>query len=182
MSAVELEVAPVEDVDDRATPAHIFDPLHAKYDFTIDVAASPENAKLLRYYTRETNGLIRPWAGERVWCNPPYSDIPSWVRKAVQETANGCPLVVLLLPANRTEQKWWHELIEPHRDRPGSGIATQFVQRRIAFGAPEPPPGQLKKNENRPKNGSVLVIVTPKGAEPKVEGTLPLLDLADEEE
>ena len=44
-----------------------FDSLHARFDFTIDVAASERNAKLPRYYTREDDGLGRTsWAGERV--------------------------------------------------------------------------------------------------------------------
>lgn len=57
-------------VDDRGTTLEVFEPLHERFGFTLDVAASPQNAKLPRYFTIEDDGLERSWAGERVWCNP----------------------------------------------------------------------------------------------------------------
>lgn len=100
-------------VDDRGTTWEMFNPLHERYGFTIDVAAQPHNAKLPRFFTPEDDGLAQSWRGERVWCNPPYSDIRPWVEKA---HAGAARLVVMLLPANRTEQGWWQEFIEPFRD------------------------------------------------------------------
>lgn len=69
--------------------------------------------------------------GERVWCNPPYSSIEPWVRKAWAETA--AEVVVMLLPANRTEQGWWMDLVEPYRDRPGSPLRVEFMRGRPRF-------------------------------------------------
>ena len=43
--------------------------------FTVDVAAAPHNTKCERFYTAEQDGLAQSWAGETVWCNPPYSSI-----------------------------------------------------------------------------------------------------------
>lgn len=128
-----------DDVDDRGTPDDIFLPLHAEFDFTLDAAAARHNAKCKRYYARGPSpandngrqlslfpeevvadpdalgydGLLQPWGrGERVWVNPPFSNIAPWVAKATF-----CPAtVVMLLPANRTEQPWWQEYIEPYRD------------------------------------------------------------------
>jgi len=119
--------------DDRETPPYIFDPLHAEHGFTLDAAAAPHNAKLARYFTREIDGLVQSWAGERVWCNPPYSQLRQWTAKALAEVATGCPLVVLLLPANRTEQSWWQEMIEPVRDREGTGVRTINLPGRARF-------------------------------------------------
>jgi hypothetical protein len=104
----------LEEVDDRGTTWEVFNPLHTRFRFTLDAAAASHNAKLPRYYTRAENGLLQSWAGERVWCNPPYSRLDYWVRKAWSSEAE---IVVMLLPANRTEQKWWQEFIEPYRDR-----------------------------------------------------------------
>jgi phage N-6-adenine-methyltransferase len=121
-------------VDDRWTPLHLWIPWNDRWGFTVDVAASHDNYLCERYYTLEDDGLAQSWAGERVWCNPPYSDMGTWVEKARVETTNGCELVVMLAPANRTEQRWWQEHIEPHRDR-GEGLTTEFLPRRINFGS-----------------------------------------------
>jgi phage N-6-adenine-methyltransferase len=119
-------------VDDRATTQETFAPLHERFGFTIDAAASAHNAKLPRYFTVEDDGLAQPWAGERVWCNPPYSDIGPWIEKAWEEHERA-ELIVLLLPANRTEQTWWQEGVEPYRDRTGSPLRVEFLRGRLRF-------------------------------------------------
>jgi hypothetical protein len=103
-------------VDERATTPEVFAELHERFNFTVDACALARNAKLPRYWTPEQDGLAMNWTGERVWCNPPYSSIEPWVIKAKESAAE---LVVLLLPANRTEQRWWQEHIEPVRDNGG---------------------------------------------------------------
>jgi phage N-6-adenine-methyltransferase len=143
-----------DDVDDRGTTLEVFQPLMDRFDFTIDVAAAGHNAKLTRFYTREDDGLSKPWAFERVWCNPPYSNIRSWVEKAWKEWASETELIVMLLPANRTEQSWWQDLVEPYRDC-GRGLRVEFMRGRIRFdrpGVPIPPKG------DRPPFGSCLLI------------------------
>lgn len=75
------------------------------------------------------DGLAQPWAGERVWCNPPYSNIEPWAEKARLEV--DAELVVLLLPANRTEQGWWQRQVEPFRR---TGVAkVEFLPGRLRF-------------------------------------------------
>ncbi len=123
------------EVDDRATSPEVFGPLHERFRFTIDVAASAENAKLPRYYDLEANGLAQSWAGERVWCNPPYSSIEPWLEKAWVETERA-DLIVMLLPANRTEQGWWQRHVEPLRDRKiyqRSSLRVEFLPGRLRF-------------------------------------------------
>jgi phage N-6-adenine-methyltransferase len=122
---------PVDEVDDWGTTSEFFGPIHDRYRFTIDVAAAAHNTKCAKYFDRRADGLAQPWAGERVWCNPPYSDIRPWVIKAWAE--EHCPVIVMLLPANRTDQMWWHDLIEPFRDRPESILSVQFLPGRIRF-------------------------------------------------
>ena len=55
-------------VDERATAPEFFAPLHDRFRFTIDVAATAENTKLERFYSIEDDGLAQSWAGERAWC------------------------------------------------------------------------------------------------------------------
>jgi phage N-6-adenine-methyltransferase len=141
-----------DSADDRATTADVFDPLMAEFGFTIDVAAAAHNTKCKRYYDRVTDGLAQSWAGERVWCNPPFSDLRPWVEKAWKDTAE---LVVMLLPANRTEQTFWQDLIEPWRDRPGSPLTVRFIAGRIRFLSPHE---RVVAANGRPPFGCCLLI------------------------
>lgn len=141
-------------VDDRATTPEVFDPLNERFEFTLDVAASAENAKCERYYTITDDGLSQPWHG-RVWCNPPYSDIAPWVAKAWWEFRIGrAELIVMLLPANRTEQSWWQDHIEPDRDQ-DKGLRIEFLRGRLRF--IEPGDTEVKPNA-RPPFGCCLAI------------------------
>jgi hypothetical protein len=95
---------------------------------------------------------VQPWAGERIWCNPPYSNIAPWVGKAWREV--DALLVVMLLPANRTEQAWWQADVEPHRDR-GGRLRVEFLPGRIRFLKP----GHLRIGPgDRPPFGCCLLI------------------------
>lgn len=121
------------EVDNLATTPEMFGQLHDRFRFTIDVAALPHNAKMPRFFTPERDGLAQSWAGERVWCNPPYSSIEPWVNKAWDEWGHGrAELVVMLLPANRTEQGWWQRRVEPFRDDE-YGLRVEFLPGRPRF-------------------------------------------------
>jgi phage N-6-adenine-methyltransferase len=144
---------PLGTVDDRETPPELFDPLNRRYGFTLDVAAAPHNAKAPRYFTLQDNGLEQSWAGESVWCNPPYSGIRPWVEKAWAEHRL-TRWIVMLLPANRTEQAWWQDLVEPFRDI-DFGLRTEFIRGRQRF--IQPGKSVIEANE-RPPFGLVLLI------------------------
>jgi len=142
----------LDKVDDRRTPRELFGPLHDEFRFTLDAAASADNALAPAFFDLEADGLRSRWSG-RVWCNPPYSDCGAWVRKASYE-AQWCELVVMLLPANRTEQAWWQDWIEPRR-RDGS-LEVRFLRGRLRF---DTPPGTYSDPRgNRPPFGCCLVI------------------------
>jgi phage N-6-adenine-methyltransferase len=141
-------------VDDRETDPSLFASLHERFRFTLDVAASPHNAKLPHYFTAREDGLVQAWTG-RVWCNPPYSDIRSWVCKAWHEWSTGTDLIVMLVPANRTEQGWWQDHIEPARDREVRGLRTEFLRGRTRFIATGD--DAIRPNA-RPPFGCVLLI------------------------
>jgi phage N-6-adenine-methyltransferase len=123
------------DVDERGTSPELFDVLDARFNFTLDVAASATNAKCKRHFSIDNDGLAQSWANERVWCNPPYSAIEPWLRKAWAEYGRA-ELIVMLLPATRTEQPWWQELVEPYRDC-GKGLRVEFLADRQRFTTPE---------------------------------------------
>ena len=139
--------------DDRRTPSGYWDPLHAALRFTLDAAATEENAKLPAWCQ---DGLSESWVGHRVWCNPPYSDIRPWVEKAWMEFPES-PLIAMLLPANRCEQVWWQELVEPYRDRQESALRVRFLGGRMRFDRP----GWVKPEKgDRPPFGLCLLLWT----------------------
>ncbi len=77
-----------------ATPQELFDELNGEFRFTLDPCATKDNAKCARFYTKERDGLLESWVGERVFMNPPYGRvIGEWVKKAAmggQRYALGC--------------------------------------------------------------------------------------------
>lgn len=107
-----------------STPQDFFDRLNDEFDFTIDVAATPENAKCRRFYTLTDNALEKSWQGERVWVNPPYGrEIGKWIEKAATELSE---VTVMLIPA-RTDTKAWHQWIFGKAE-------VRFVPGRLRFG------------------------------------------------
>ena len=144
-------------VDDRRTPSSLFDPLNEEFKFTLDAAASADNALCEHFYSLDSDGLTSSWVGHSVWVNPPYSDCGAWVRKAWAEFIVGCPSIVMLLPANRCEQVWWQNDIEPFRDGKGYGLRTRFQRGRLRFDTPDHDYAAQPKG-NRPPFGVVVVI------------------------
>ena len=96
------------DKDDWRTPIELFQELHNEFEFTIDAAASPQNALLPRYWTKDDDALMTDWFGERVYCNPPYGRMAGkFIRKAALCEAH---VSLLLIPA-RTDTHAWHDCI-----------------------------------------------------------------------
>lgn len=136
--------------DDRATNPALFAALHDEFNFTLDACATAQNAKLPRFVTPEQDGLKADWTLERVYCNPPFSNIRPWIEKAHRSNS---PLIVLLLPNNRCEQPWWQELVEPHRDRSG-WLSVRFLPGRTRFIPSQP----YANRKGRPPFGCLLLI------------------------
>src|ERR1039458_9099457 len=144
------------EIDDRATTAEVFAPLDARFLFTLDVAASADNTKCSRFFDVEVDGLAQSWANERVWCNPPHSNLEAWVAKAWDEfKGSDCDLIVMLVPANRTEQGWWQRYVEPYLRQRLSYFHVEFLAGRLRFLAPGAT--EIKPNE-RPPYGCCLII------------------------
>lgn len=93
--------------EDWQTPQDEFDKLNAEFHFTLDVAASAENAKCACYFTKEQDALKQDWRGV-CWMNPPYGiHLYKWIEKAYTESQKGAT-VVCYIPA-RTNTNWFHD-------------------------------------------------------------------------
>ena len=119
--------------DEWETPQDFFDRLNRTYQFTLDVCATPSNAKCARYFTKAEDGLSQPWEGT-CWMNPPYGrEIGLWIKKTYESGLEAGTVVVCLLPA-RTDTRWWHEYVIPHAKN------IEFIRGRLKFSGKAPAP------------------------------------------
>lgn len=90
------------------TPDKIFTDLNQEFNFTLDPCCTENNAKCIKYFTENENGLLQDWSEDTVFMNPPYGrEIGMWIKKAYSESLKGAT-VVCLIPS-RTDTSWWHE-------------------------------------------------------------------------
>lgn len=138
--------------DEWATPADLFGVLSREFHFTLDAAATAENAKCARFFTKEDDALEQDWqkvaardytavqgatiapdeARGAVWLNPPYSRglQAAFLQKAQHEAGKfRGPTVVCLIPA-RTDTKVWHDTIFGRAE-------VRFLKGRLRFGDAE---------------------------------------------
>lgn len=118
--------------DDWETPEWLFNQLNDEFKFTLDPCCTHETAKCRKHYTKAENGLTQDWAGETVFCNPPYSRRTktnpgqiAWVKKCAAEGAKPETTVVALLPA-RTDTELFHRYIYGQAE-------IRFLRGRVSF-------------------------------------------------
>lgn len=145
------ELTPMTPVDRNTwkTPRWLFDPLHARHQFTIDAAATAGNALVPRFWGPEEDGAAQSWKNERVFCNPPYGRglLPPFVTRALADPRE--TYAVLLLPS-RTDTAWFQEIWAAVR---AGNAAVDFLPKRVRF---VPPPGVA---ESSPTEASILAYV-----------------------
>ncbi len=126
------------------TPQDFFDALNKEFNFTLDAAATDENAKCKRYFTATKDGLAQSWQNETVFLNPPYGrKVGKWIEKARTEAERGAT-VVCLIPA-RTDTRYFHEHCFKGEVR--------FVRGRLKFGG----------SKNSAPFPSAVVVFRPSG-------------------
>lgn len=103
--------------DNWSTPKWFYKELDKEFNFNFDPCP-------LGGLPLGQDGLEVTW-GQRTFCNPPYSHIKKWVRKAYEEHLEG-RTVVLLIPS-RTDTIWWHEYIM-------KATEIRFIKGRLKFG------------------------------------------------
>lgn len=140
--------------DEWSTPQDFFDKVNKEFNFDCDVCATVENAKCSNFITAEQNGLVHPW-GKVNWCNPPYSQIASWVERAFMQTLDfgfgKGKTTVMLIPA-RTDTKYFHKWIwDENKDDWYPHVKGRFIRGRLKFGG----------SKNSAPFPSMLVVFNP---------------------
>lgn len=99
-------------------------------EIDIDPATSPYaqgTVQAKEFYTKEINGLDKPWNG-RVWLNPPYSGDLIWpfIEKLMNELEEGRATEAIVLTNNATDTAWFHKAEE-------LAAAICFTRGRVQF-------------------------------------------------
>lgn len=113
------------------TPQDFFSALNAEFNFNWDVAASVQNAKCKKFFTKKDDGLNQEWQPcWSIWMNPTYDkSIGQWLKKAYEASQNGAD-VVCLIQGRSCDTKWWHDYVMKASE-------IRFIKDRLHFGLNE---------------------------------------------
>ena len=125
--------------DKWGTPKALYDTLNAEFHFNFDPCP-------LDWKPGDPDGLVIPW-GSSTFCNPPYSNVKEWIKKAYMEWKEGKQVVMLINAI--TDTVAFHEYIYGKAE-------LRFLKGRVKFIDPKNP---LKKSGS-PKP-SMIVIFKP---------------------
>jgi site-specific DNA-methyltransferase (adenine-specific) len=122
--------------DKWETPKELYDELNKEFSFNFDPCP-------ITWKEGDADGLQVEW-GSSTFCNPPYSKVALWIKKAYDEWKKGKQVVMLINAI--TDTKAFHEYIYGNAE-------LRFLKGRIKFIDPANP----KKQQPNVKP-SMLVI------------------------
>jgi site-specific DNA-methyltransferase (adenine-specific) len=103
-----------------------FNSLNDRFQFTLDAAATKDNAKCDNFFSIEDDALNKDWSNNIVFLNPPYGrKIGKWVEKAFDEGCKENTIVVVLIPS-RTDTQFFHKFCMRAKE-------VHFVKGRLKF-------------------------------------------------
>ena len=124
------------------TPQDFFDNLNREFKFNLDVCATPENTKCLKFISPDQDALSQEWHGI-CWMNPPYDkSIGLWLKKAYETSRKGYT-VVCLIQGRSSDTKWWHYYVMRSSE-------IRYIKDRLHFG--------INKIFNRANISSIIVV------------------------
>ena len=122
------------------TPQRIMNIVRCTLDtIDLDPASTPfanETVQANHFYTKEEDGLSRPWFGN-IFCNPPYSGgmMPKFADKLLGEFREGRIAQAIMLTNSATDTQWYHDLLM-------ECTAACLTKGRIRFVSPDGEPGK----------------------------------------
>ena len=123
--------------DKWAPPASVYDPLHKEFQFNYDPCP-------ITWKEGDPDALVSDW-GTSTFCNPPYSIVSKFVKKASDEAKKGKTIVLLINAC--TDTKWFHEYIWGKAE-------VRFIKGRISFIDPKNP----EKKQPSPRPSMIVVF------------------------
>ena len=118
-----MSYIPKSKSDKWMTPPEVYEPLNKEFNFNHDPCP-------IDWKEGDTDGLTSDW-GTSTFCNPPYSNVKDWIKKAHTEWSKGGKTIVMLMNAI-TDTKAFHEYIYNKAE-------LRFLKGRIKFINPQEP-------------------------------------------
>ena len=72
----------------------------------------------------DADGLLIDWTGDRIFVNPPYTNVRGWAAKCHAEFMKG--KLIVLLTNNYTDSMWFHEFVYGKHE-------VRFIKGRLKF-------------------------------------------------
>lgn len=132
------------------TPQWLYDYLDHYHRFEIDLACNESNCKAeIGYFVDHFDALEEEWhkRAKRGFCNPPYSKIKPWLKKAYEESLRGFTSV-FVIPTPNGESAYGEWVF-------GKASEIVFINGRVGF---ERPDGTAVGSNTR---GTCIVIYRP---------------------
>jgi site-specific DNA-methyltransferase (adenine-specific) len=123
--------------DKWMTPPTVYQALNEEFKFDFDPCP-------IDWKEGDPDGLRIDW-GQSTFCNPPYSQVALWIKKAYDEWKKGKRVVMLINAI--TDTKAFHEYIYNKAE-------IRFIKGRISFINPDEPD---KKSPN-PKASMIVIF------------------------
>lgn len=104
------------------TPQRVYDIIRGKWGWTQEEMFDPCPVD------PKFDGLQISWR-DKNYVNPPYAvkELEQFVEKAINELESHYRESIMLLPANKTDQDWFHDLII------AEGFEIEWIRKRIHF-------------------------------------------------
>jgi phage N-6-adenine-methyltransferase len=130
---------------DYETPTGFLEAVKSRFNisaFACDLAASPNNAKALHYFTEIDDSLKQDWTTLKdtargpftnLWLNPPFGHIEPWARKCAVSTREQKNLRIFLLTPASVGANWFAKWVFPD-------AFVMALQGRLSFDGTAPFP------------------------------------------
>ena len=109
---------PKSQTDKWGTPPDLYQALDAEFHFdSFDPCPMSWNKG-------DPDGLLIEWTGDRIFVNPPYTNVKAWAAKCHEEFLKG--KLIVLLTNNYTDSPWFHEFVYGKHE-------VRFIKGRVKF-------------------------------------------------
>ena len=160
--------------DEYRTPDEFFAMVDREFSFAFDAACNSGNCRAPRGAKTDEglDGLLVPWLSP-TWCNPPYSNVLPWIKKAIHERDVRGVTSCLLVPADTSVGWWWRHV--PHEAH-----EVRFTQGRLRFVCENGRPHTTKKGGGTYPGPTALVVFSPESRD-ATHKYIPRKETANEE-